>query len=528
MHMLNQLTRRISELQSASTDLFVQMAHRMTNAAWDQARSFQGWGLGSSVYTMEFLIPFRTAFHSFLRVERDKVLRVTPNETAEDYLELFLFNQQVGGNGLVSSLSAISDFVAVELERGLNAWCTTTFGQEGEGLPEFWARLAAIFELALFEYPEAIRDIKSEFGFHFDDGGYLKVAETDRFELYQVLPRDEGVTVNPHGKPVIIVPPYVLGANILAFLPKEHKSYVHCFANQAIPTYVRIVKDINTHPAVQLLTGEEDALDTRYFCEVVKARHNRPITLNGYCQGGFVSALALLSGELDGLVDAFITCVAPMDGTRSKSLVEYLEHLPPRFRDLGYAVKTLPNGNQVVDGAVMGWVYKLKSMEREAPLVSFAKDLRMFQKQKGPKPEISKTAAAINHWLIYDRADLPLAITQLSFDSYTIPVDRDGTLPVKLFGKKLNFRRIQEKGIKFLICVGKDDDLVDMESALAPLDFVEAEVSIFPKGHGAIATSWSLPTSECALHSCFLEKFRGPVGFQLDLEEKSRHRKAPE
>ena len=41
--------------------------------------------------------------------------------------------------------------------------------------------------------------------------------------------------------------------------------------------------------------------------------------------------------------------------------------------------------------------------------------------------------------------------------------------------------------------------------------------ALFPKGHGAIATSWSLPTSECALHTCF-RGGRGPVRFQLDLD----------
>jgi len=46
---------------------------------------------------------------------------------------------------------------------------------------------------------------------------------------------------------------------------------------------------------------------------------------------------------------------------------------------------------------------------------------------------------------------------------------------------------------------------------------VEAEVSIFPKGHVAIATSWSLPISECSLDKCFLS-YRGPVRFQLDLD----------
>ena len=41
---------------------------------------------------------------------------------------------------------------------------------------------------------------------------------------------------------------------------------------------------------------------------------------------------------------------------------------------------------------------------------------------------------------------------------------------------------------------------------------------MFPKGHGAIATSWSLPTSECALHRRFKDGYRGPVRYQLDLD----------
>ena len=229
--------------------------------------------------------------------------------------------------------------------------------------------------------------------------------------------------------------------------------------------------------------------------------------------------LNLLSGELDGLVDALINCVAPLDGTRSKSLVEYMEHLPPRFRDLGYAVKRLSNGNEVVDGKVMSWVYKLKSMEKEAPIFSFYRDLRMFDAPDDREIEISKTAAALNHWLIYDRSDLPVPITKLSFDSYTIPIDEDGTLPVKLFGKRLNFKRLQEKRIKVLLCYGKGDDLVDKESAIAPTDYIEAEVTAFPKGHGAIATSWSLPTSDYALHKRYGDEGRGPVRFQLDLDE---------
>jgi hypothetical protein len=108
----------------------------------------------------------------------------------------------------------------------------------------------------------------------------------------------------------------------------------------------------------------------------------------------------------------------------------------------------------------------------------------------------------------------------MSFASYNVPITRDGTLPIALFGRKLNLKRIREKGIPWLICYGEHDDLVEKETALAPLDWVAAEVTPFPKGHVAMATSWSDPTSACALHTRFGEgNWRGPVLFQLDLEK---------
>ena len=47
----------------------------------------------------------------------------------------------------------------------------------------------------------------------------------------------------------------------------------------------------------------------------------------------------------------------------------------------------------------------------------------------------------------------------------------------------------------------------------------DAEVCAFPKGHVSIATSWSDPTSQCALHTRFGDNYRGPVRYQLDLEK---------
>ena len=429
---------------------------------------------------------------------------------------LLELNLRLAEKGLTHGMKAMNDFLAHQLEQGSKAWHNTLYQQKGEDIAAFMAKQARLMELVVHEYPQAIRDIEPEYGFHFDDGNYIKTAETDRFCLYQVLPWDKSLKVRKKGKPIVIIPPYVLGANILSFLPGEGKSFVHCFANSGTPTYIRIVKDIYANPAVQEMTGEEDCLDTKFFLEQVKAAHHRPVTLCGYCQGGFTVAINYLSGELDGLVDALITSVAPMDGTRSKSLSDFMAQIPKRFEDISFAMKTLPNGNRVVNGKLMSWVYKLKSMEKDNPIIAFIRDLKLFERNL----KINKTAAAINYWLLYDQTDLPLEICKLSFDSYTTPVAKDGTLPVKLFGRPLNFKRAKKQGIKWLICVAEKDDLVEKESALTPTEWVDAEVAVFPKGHVAIATSWSLPATECSLDKCFLD-YRGPVRFHMDLEAEA-------
>jgi hypothetical protein len=485
----------------------------------DMNKARQMYWLGIMSYIADFTDPYWIALQGFNRLEKEKLVKTFLHQSILDYTELYRFNVQIAEQGMNGSMKGFLDFHRVAAEKAVTAMINSALGKEDGNLKTYIEQLTSQVEAAVYRYPEAIRDVGAEFGFHFDDGGYIKVAETDRFILYQVLSRDPSIKPRKEGKPIIIVNPYVLGPNILAFLPAERKSYVHAFADQGIPTYMRILKDIQTTPAVQLMTGEDDASDTRTFCEHLKAVHGQPVTLNGFCQGGFICLLNILSGELDGLVDALITCVAPIDGTKSKSLVEYMQHLPPRFRDLNYALKTLPNGNRIVAGKVMSWVYKLKSMEKEAPFVSFYRDLSSLDNtDHETEIQINKTAAALNHWLIYDRLDLPEGITKLSFNSYTIPIKEDGTLPVQLFGRSLNFKRIKEKGIQWLLCYAEGDDLVDRNAALAPLDYIDIEITAFPKGHGAIATSWSAPTSACALHTRFGKGYRGPVRFQLDLE----------
>jgi hypothetical protein len=479
----------------------------------------QNYLAGLSKYAGDFMIPYLVSTSYFKSAENRKLPDTSPLDGLTAYLKLLDFNLNIFNRGFFSGLNSINGYAQFEMGSFIAAFYNTLLNTEGEDLYAFVERQARLMDLVVNIYPEAIQAIAPEYGFHFERGDHELVAETDRFRLYQISPTEKKAAAGKAGKPILIIPPYVLGANILGFLPGEKRSYAHCFANRGIPTYIRILKDIDTTEALQVMTGEDDARDTRSFCETIRQRHGRAVTLNGYCQGGFSGLCDLLTGELDGLVDAFITCVAPMDGTRSKGLANFLKSLPERFNDLSYGTKTLPSGNKVADGKLMGWVYKLKSIEHESPIPAFYRDLAMFARQGKASFKISKTAAGLNYWLNNERFDLPLEITKMSFASYNVPITSDGTLPIKLFGKKLNLKRLKEMAIPWLICYGEGDDLVEKETALAPLDFVEAEVTPFPKGHVAIATSWSDPDSACALHTRFGDgNWRGPVRFQMDLD----------
>lgn len=517
---------KMNEILNEMTDKLFENGNKFISTSTNSFNVSRDFLFGTYKYLNAFSEPFIIALESFNNLEKKKIVETPIMDTMRDYYELFQFNCQIAQKGIESTITAFNEYHVDDSRRAFSAFLNTIFNNNGDDLASYTSKKAKLMHWIVNEYPEAIKNVKPEYGFHFDSDGYNKIGETDRMVLYEVLPTDKSVNVDPKSKPILIIPPYVLGANILCFLPNAGKSYVHAYANEGIPTYIRIMKNIDITPAVQTMTPEDDTLDTQKFCEILKKKHGCQVTLNGFCQGGFVACLSLLSGKLDDLVDAFTTCVAPMDGTRSLALVEYLKHIPPRFRDLGYAVKTLPNGNEIVDGKVMSWVYKLKSMEKEAPLFTFFSDMIRFSQSYSEEMEINKTAAAINYWLIYDRTDLPKSITKLSFDSYTIPVAKDGTLPVKLFGQKLNFKRLKEKNIKYLMCIAETDELVDRPAALAPLDFVDAELTVFPKGHGAIATSWSQPGSKCALHKKFGKNYRGPVLYQLDLNKEKDKKKS--
>lgn len=468
---------------------------------------------------LELIVPFIKAQSFFWEAEKESLPKRSIGENLRDYAALVTENLSLSYTVWLGAYKQTTDFHSRELTDFALAWARALSGKDGHALEEYWADLAESIQQLVIDLPDAMKAVESQFGFHFEEDKYVKIAATDRMDLYQVLPNEPDVRVDDRIKPIIIAHPYVLGANILAFLPGMRRSFVHCFANQGIPTYVRKIKDIQAHEAVQLMTGEDDVRDTREFAEILMEKHGKPVTLCGVCQAGFIVTAGALTGELDGVVDAIIPCAAPLDGTLSRQLKSYLESIVPRFRTLAYSTKTLPNGNRVVDGTVMAWVYKLKSLKHEAPL-DYYRRLDQFRGhgRKG-KSSIPTTTAAILRWLVYDRTDLPVEITRLSTTSYSKPVSADGELPITLFGRKLNFKHLREKGIRMQICYGAQDMLVEPPSSLIATRFVDADVAEFPKGHAAIWTSWSKPDSEYALHKVFPNGQRGPVRYHLDLDE---------
>lgn len=485
------------------------------------ARVARDYWKGLSDYMTEIFVPYLIAMSYMGGVEKTRMFEETPLDNMLSLIELMKFNMNISARSTTGSLQAINDYTETEISEVFTAFLNTLFYKAGEDLQSYFKRQARIIQAVSQDYPDAIEDIGPEFGFHFERGLEELVAETDRYYLYRINPTDLKVTQDKTKKPVLIIPPYVLGANILAFLPGENRSYTHAFANEGIPTYIRILKDISTTIPVQTMEGEDDTKDTVYFCSLLKQRHGRQVTLNGYCQGGFSAVCSILTGELDGLVDALITCVSPIDGTRSKGLANFLKGLPQRFNDLMYGSKTLDSGHVVADGKLMGWVYKLKSIEKESPLVSFYRDLVMIKSASRETFRFNKTGLALNYWLKSDRTDIPMGITKMSFASFNTPITRNGILPVRLFNKKLSLKRIKEKGMPWLICYGEKDDLVESSAALAAEDYIPVEKTPFPKGHVAIATSWSHPQSDYALHTRFGEsdRYRGPVRFHLDIAE---------
>ncbi|TVR99436.1 MAG: hypothetical protein EA406_03595 [Rhodospirillales bacterium] len=429
-------------------------------------------------------------------------------------LEVLEHHRELVTKGLMSAQEKLTGFVFDQVEEAIQAYMNSTLpNSQGETLSEFIAREASVME-SVANFTQEMEKIKDEFGFHFSTTGYELVAETDCFQLYQVLPTKKDVKVRDDLKPMILVPPYMLGVHILAFLPGEDKSYSHSFANEGIPTYVRVVKDIMKNEKVQTMTPDDDCTQTRELCQKLVEKHGKKVTLNGTCQGGYVCLMNVLSGTLNDVCDALITNVAPIDGTYSAAI----NGMPRMHHD--FITTTLPSGNRVANGYMLSLGMRFVAIDREQPLVKVL-DQASLHKATDLKP--GKTVAALFRWLLKERVHLPLPIAAMSSKTFHEPIAEDGTLPIQLYGNPLNIKDLAKFNVPWYQNYAIKDDLVTPACATAANKYLEGtgvvESVAFFGGHVAILTS---PYAKKApVTGTFTDALgkpsRGPVKFQLDI-----------
>jgi len=431
-------------------------------------------------------------------------------------VEVLQHSQAMVGKGMLAAQDKLSSYLWDQVEEVVHAVLNTASGKGGEKLSGYMLREAEVME-SVANFSEQIVKIKDEFGFQFHTADYKLVHETDTFLMYQVLPIKKGVKIRNDLKPVLMVPPYMLGVHILSFLPHEDKSYAHAFANEGIPTYVRVVKDIMTEEKVQLTTPEEDCLQTKELCEKLAAKHGQKVTLNGSCQGGYISLMNILSGKLVDVCDTLISNVTPVDGTYSDAI----SGMPSMHHD--FITTQLPNGNKVANGYLLSLGMRFVAIDRETPLV---KVLDQASMHRATELDPGKTPAALFRWLTKERVHLPLEIAKMSSHTFHEPIGEDGTLPVKLFGEPLNVKDLTRLKVKWYQDYAIKDDLVTPPCATAANKFFEGtdvlESVAFHGGHVAILTS---PYSKKSpvngeFTDALGKKVRGPVKFQLDISTR--------
>ena len=434
--------------------------------------------------------------------------------TLIETFEIMGHNASMVKKGIAGAQEKIADFAFDQLEEGMRALINTVSHAEGEKLAGFMRREAEVME-AVANFNEQIEKIKDEFGFHFHSQHYELVHETDAFHLYQVLPLKKDVKVRKNLKPMLLVPPYMLGVHILSFLPHENKSYAHAFANEGIPTYVRVVKDILTNEKVQAMTPEGDCDQTVELCTKIKELNGgKKVTLNGTCQGGYICLMNILSGKLQDVCDALITNVTPIDGTYSEAICG----MPNMHHD--FITTTLPSGKKVANGYLLSLGMRMVAIDRETPLVKVL-DQASLHRSTDLNP--GKTPAALFRWLLRERVHLPLEIAKMSSTTFREPIAEDGTLPVQLYGKPLNMKGLIDLKVPWYQNYAIKDDLVTPACATSGNKYLEGsnivESVAFFGGHVAILTS---PHGKKApVTGEFVDangkQARGPVKFQVDI-----------
>jgi PAS domain S-box-containing protein len=147
----------------------------ITKAMYNQANSAGNYVAGFSKYLNDFMAPYLLATNYFSNAEMWKIPKTPPLEGLQSYSGLMQFNSELGGRALISSMKAMNDYGNMELKKGIDALFNTLFernrdGRSDEAIIAFTERQALMTEMLVRGYPQAIKDIASEYGFGFERG----------------------------------------------------------------------------------------------------------------------------------------------------------------------------------------------------------------------------------------------------------------------------------------------------------------------------------------------------------------------
>lgn len=382
----------------------------------------------------------------------------------------------------------------------------------------FWAKEAKILDTVVHHFPAAEQGIRSRMGMQFDDARrFMEIGETSRLVLYRVLPLADGVTTRMDGKPILHLAPFILPENILDLLPYDGISMLGAFANAGTPTYFVHVRDILDTPAVQTMSEEEFLEDLKYFCELLRDRHHRKVTLSGTCQGALPTLHAVCAPAL-GIhesVDAWLGIVPAYALAASHRVQKHLNRVPRAHRHLRFITETLPNGNIIVAGEPSALSSRLSNFEKENPFARLFDDIRT-----AAKGGLSPFASAMRTYLS-DIRPMPLRMTEASYRCSSSSIASDGTLPETLFGAPVTLENPIKRGILLHVVAGSKDTVVDTNAALAMFripcvrEYSGATYHVFDgAGHVALMTTATRPESKN-----FIGLYGGPLWFHLELEK---------
>lgn len=473
--------------------------------------------------SLQFQRAFFAYTSDFYRLLRRTISVIAKNQSHHELVHAGFS----GAHGTAELLALIAELNMSAIRESVSYWSgishellVATLKWDTEEIERFWSRQTEALDIVLHHFPAAEKDIRPRMGFQFNDTRrFRQIAETSRAVLYQVFPLAEGTEPRPNGKPIVHLAPFILPENILDLLPDENISMVGAFANSGTPTYFIHIKDILETPAVQTMSEEELLEDLRYFCELLRHRHERKVTLSGTCQGALPTLHAVCAKSLNihHEVDAWLGIVPAYSLAASHRVRKQIARVPRAHQKLSLITERLPNGNSVIIGEPSALSSRLGNFDKENPFARLFADLRAAE-----KGGLTSFAFALRSYLASIRP-MPLSITEASQRCSTIPIEEDGTMPETLFGSSVTLRTPIERGIRLHVVAGSKDTVVDPDAALAMFrvpcvkNYSGATFSVAEgAGHVALMTTATRPDSKN-----FIGNPGGPLWFHLELERAS-------